>query len=141
MENLNTILGVNLHTASILDINEEKLLLLKSEDYYTKSDLFFLLQNELLKNKDNKDAYSYINYLISYYIMIILTPINYEELAYNYITEALKNSDNVLYKEWCLIFATLERPLLSNINAVSLANDVINEKPQSTIANTILMLF
>ena len=45
------------------------------------------------------------------------------------------------YKEWCLIFATLERPLLSNINAVSLANDVINEKPQSTIANTILMLF
>ena len=41
MENLNTILGVNLHTASILDINEEKLLLLKSEDYYTKSDLFF----------------------------------------------------------------------------------------------------
>ena len=57
---------------------------------------FFFLQNELLKNKDNKDAYSYINYLISYYIMIILTPINYEELAYNYITEALKNSDNVL---------------------------------------------
>ena len=44
MENLNTILGVNLHTASILDINEEKLLLLKSEDYYTKSDLFFFLQ-------------------------------------------------------------------------------------------------
>ena len=141
MENLNTILGINLHTASIFDINEEKLLLLKSEDYYTKSDLFFFLQNELLKNKDNKDAYSYINYLISYYIMIILTPINYEELAYNYITEALKNSDNVLYKEGCLIFATLERPLLSNINAVSLANDVINEKPQSTIANTILMLF
>ena len=66
MENLNTILGVNLHTASIFDINEEKLLLLKSEDYYTKSDLFFFLQNELLKNKDNKDAYSYINYLISY---------------------------------------------------------------------------
>ena len=63
MENLNTILGVNLHTASIFDINEEKLLLLKSEDYYTKSDLFFFLQNELLKNKDNKDAYSYINYL------------------------------------------------------------------------------
>ena len=88
MENLNTILGVNLHTDSIFDINEEKLLLLKSEDYYTKSDLFFFLQNELLKNKDNKDAYSYINYLISYYIMIILTPINYEELAYNYITEA-----------------------------------------------------
>ena len=141
MENLNTILGINLHTASIFDINEEKLLLLKSEDYYTKSDLFFFLQNELLKNKDNKDAYSYINYLISYYIMIILTPINYEELAYNSITEALKNSDNALYKEWCLIFATLERPLLSNINAVSLANDVINEKPQSTIANTILMLF
>lgn len=44
MENLNTILGVNLHTASILDINEEKLLLLKSEDYYTKNDLFFFLQ-------------------------------------------------------------------------------------------------
>ena len=58
MENLNTILGVNLHTASIFDINEEKLLLLKSEDYYTKSDLFFLLQNEILKNKDNKDDYS-----------------------------------------------------------------------------------
>ena len=56
MENLNTILGINLHTASIFDINEEKLLLLKSEDYYTKSDLFFFLQNELLKNKDNKDA-------------------------------------------------------------------------------------
>ena len=60
--------------------------------------------------------------------MIILTPINYEELAYNYITEALKNSDNVLYKEWCLIFATIERPLLSNINAVSLANDVARKE-------------
>ena len=44
MENLNTILGFNLHTASILYINEEKLLLLKSEDYYTKNDLFFFLQ-------------------------------------------------------------------------------------------------
>ena len=55
MENLNTILGINLHTASIFDINEEKLLLLKSEDYYTKSDLFFFLQNELLKNKNNKE--------------------------------------------------------------------------------------
>ena len=43
MENLNTILGINLHTASIFDINEEKLLLLKSEDYYTKSDLFFFM--------------------------------------------------------------------------------------------------
>ena len=39
MENLNTILGINLHTASIFDINEEKLLLLKSEDYYTKSEV------------------------------------------------------------------------------------------------------
>ena len=102
MENLNTILGINLHTASIFDINEEKLLLLKSEDYYTKSDLFFFLQNELLKNKDNKDAYSYINYLISYYIMIILTPINYEELAYNYITEALKNSFKL---RWCFLYS------------------------------------
>lgn len=141
MENLNTILDINLRTASIFDINEEKLLLLKSEDYYTKSDLFFFLQNELLKNKDNKDAYSYINYLISYYLMVVLTPLNYEELSYNYITEALRNSDNVLYKEWCLIFATLETPRLSNTKAVSLANDVINENPHSTIANTILMLF
>ena len=46
MENLNTILGINLHTASIFDIIVEKLLLIKSEYYYTKSDLFFFLQNE-----------------------------------------------------------------------------------------------
>ena len=141
MKNLYTILGLNLSTASIFDINEEKLVLLKKEDYYTKNDLFFFLQNELFKNKNNKEAYSYINYLISYYIMVILTPMNYEELAFNYIMQAIDNSNNILYKEWCLIFATLEKPLLTNIKAVSIANEVIVEKPNSRIANTILMIF
>ena len=56
-----------------------------------------------------------------------------------------KNKDNGLrkikYKEWALIFATLEHPYLNSSEALTLAQDVIKENPNSNIANTILALF
>lgn len=141
MNTLNNILDLNLESCSAFEITEEKLLLLKKEDYYTKTNFYFFLQNKVFQSSKNTNEYSYINYLISYYLMVILTPIKYEELSFNYISEALKHSDNVKYKEWALIFATLENPLLSNTEAVSIANEVVMQIPNSNIANTILMLF
>lgn len=141
MNNLNSILNIDLRKASISEIDEEKLLLFKNEDYYSQTNLYFYLQNQLFKNENNPEASAYIHYLISYYLMVILTPLCYEELAFNHITHALKLSKNVQYKEWTLIFATLEKPYINSSEALTLAQDVIKENPNSNIANTILALF
>lgn len=141
MNNLNSILNIDLRKTSISEIDEEKLLLFKSEDYYSQTNLYFYLQNQLFNHENNPEASAYIHYLISYYLMVILTPLCYEELAFNHINQSLKLSRKIKYKEWALIFATLEHPYLNSSEALTLAQDVIKENPNSNIANTILALF
>jgi len=78
---------------------------------------------------------------MSYYVFIVLTPLDYEKLAFYHIEKALKYDDNIDYKEWMLIFATLPNPFLKAYDAIKMAEEVIEKDPNSNLANTILQIF
>ena len=61
--------------------------------------LLFCLQYKLLIEKDNKKL-AYLNYLISYYIFVILTPPFSEEIALKYAKDAINLYDHKKYLEW-----------------------------------------
>lgn len=143
MNNLNTVLDLQLNSINLFSIDEEKLIALKAEDYYTQSTLYFYLINKSYElEKENKiDELAYCHYLISYYIFIILTPLCYEELAFNHSLEATKLNDNIKYKEWLLIFATLPTQFMKVYDILKLAEDVLEVTPDSNIANTIIQMY
>ncbi|MDV4150584.1 hypothetical protein R0131_07020 [Clostridium sp. AL.422] len=143
MNDLNEVLDLNLNKISIYEINEEKLIALKSCDYYLKNNFYFWLINKInsLENKSLHKELAYAHYLMSYYIFIVLTPLSYEELAFYHIQKALKYDDNIDYKEWTLIFATLPTPFLKAYDAIKMAEKVLEKDPSSTLANTILQIF
>lgn len=143
MNNLNTILDLQLSSVSLFSIDEEKLLALKTEDYYTQSNFYFYLINKSYElEKDHKiDELAHCHYLISYYLFIILTPLCYEELAYTHSTKATKLNSNVKYKEWLLIFATLPNNFMKVYDILKLAEEVLETTPQSNIANTIIQMY
>lgn len=143
MNDLKEVLNLNLDNISIFEINEEKLIELKNSDYYLKNNFYFWLINKIYYFEDtnnNKDL-AYAHYLMSYYIFIVLTPLSYESLAFNHIKRALKYDDNIKYKEWILIFSTLPTSYLKQYDAIKIAEEVINEDPTSSLANTILQIF
>ncbi|MGG7058563.1 hypothetical protein ACQPUY_01250 [Clostridium nigeriense] len=143
MNDLKEVLNLNLDNISIFEINEEKLIELKNCDYYLKNNFYFWLINKIYYFEDtnnNKDL-AYAHYLMSYYIFIVLTPLSYESLAFNHIKRALKYDDNIKYKEWILIFSTLPTSYLKQYDAIKIAEEVINEDPTSSLANTILQIF
>ena len=49
--------------------------------------------------------------------------------------------DNIDYKEWILIFATLPTPFLKAYEAIKMAEEVIEKDPTINLANTILQFF
>lgn len=61
--------------------------------------LFFCLKYKLSMEKDIQKI-SYLNYLISYYIFIILTPPFSQELAMEYIKNAINLSPREEYLSW-----------------------------------------
>lgn len=143
MKDLNEILGLNLNSAEIFDIDEEKLILLKEENYLAKNDFYFWLLNKLmcLENKNNNTALAYGYYLMSYYLFVILTPLCYEDLSFNYITKAISLDNNINYKEWYLIFATLPKSYIKTYDAIKLSEEVLEENPESNLAKVILEMF
>ncbi|VYU07354.1 hypothetical protein [Clostridium tertium] len=143
MNDLNEVLKLNLNSISIYEINEEKLIELKNCDYYLKNNLYFWLANKinLFEDENSSKELAYAHYLMSYYIFIVLTPLCYEELAFNHIKKALKYDTNIKYKEWILIFSTLPTSYLKQYDAIKIAEEVANEDPTSTLANTILQMF
>lgn len=143
MEDLNEILKLNLDEVSIYEINEEHLIEFKNHDYYIKNNFYFWLINKIysLEESNNCDELAYAHYLMSYYIFVVLTPLNYESLAFNHIKKCLSFSNNIKYKEWLLIFSTLPNSFLKPYEAIKKAEEVIKENPDSSIANTILQLF
>lgn len=143
MKDLNEILDLDLNKISIYEINEEKLVALKNCDYYLKSNFYFWLINKIhiLESKNLFKELAYANYLMSYYIFIVFTPLSYEELAFYHIEKALKYDDNIDYKEWILIFATLPTPFLKPYDAIKIAEEVLEKDPTSNLANTILQIF
>ena len=143
MNDLNEILGLNLNLAEIFDINEEKLILLKDEDYFIKNNFYFWLLNKLmiLENKKDNKTLAYGYYLMSYYLFVILTPICYEDLSFNYINKAMNLEDNLTYKEWYLIFATLPKNYIKVYDAIKLAEEVLKDNPESNLSKAILEMF
>jgi len=143
MNDLKEVLNLDLDNISIFEINEEKLIELKNCDYYLKNNFYFWLINKIYYFEDtsnNKDL-AYAHYLMSYYIFIVLTPLSYESLAFNHIKRALKYDNNIKYREWILIFSTLPTNYLKQYDAIKIAEEVINEDPASSLANTILQIF
>lgn len=143
MNDLNEILDLDLNKISIYEINEEKLVALKNCDYNLKSNFYFWLINKIhnLEAKSLSKELAYANYLMSYYIFIVFTPLSYEELAFYHVEKALKYDDNLDYKEWILIFSTLPTPFLKPYDAIKIAEEVLEKDPNSTLANTILQIF
>lgn len=143
MNNLNTILDLQLNTVSLFCIDEEKLIAFKSEDYYTQSNLYFWLINKSYKlEKENKtDELAYCHYLISYYIFIILTPLCYEELAFTHSFTATNLSSDIKYKEWLLVFGTLPNNFMKVYDILKLAEEVLKINSESIIANTIIEMY
>lgn len=143
MNDLNEVLDLDLNKISIYGINEEKLVALKNCDYNLKSNFYFWLINKIhiLEAKNLSKELAYANYLMSYYIFIVFTPLSYEELAFYHIEKALKYDDNIDYKEWILIFATLPNPFLKTYAAIKIAEEVLEKNPNSNLANTILQIF
>lgn len=143
MNDLNEIFKFNLDGVSIYEINEEHLIELKNYDYYMKNNFYFWLINKIysLEESNNCDELAYTHYLMSYYIFVVLTPLNYESLAFTHIKKCLNYSNNIKYKEWLLIFSTLQNSFLKPYEAIKKAEEVLKENPDSSIANTILQLF
>lgn len=61
--------------------------------------LLFCLEYKLSIEKDNKKL-AYLNYLISYYIFVILTPPFSQEIALKYSENAIKLDNKKEYIEW-----------------------------------------
>lgn len=143
MNNLNTILDLQLNSVNLFSIDEEKLIALKAEDYYTQSNLYFYLINKSyeLEKEHKTDELAYCHYLISYYVFIILTPLCYEELSFTHSLKSTKLSNDVKYKEWLLVFATLPNNFMKVYDILKLAEAVLEISPQSKIANTIIQMY
>jgi len=144
MEDLIDILEINIERAKIFEITEEHLVKLKSADYMNQNKFYFFLINKIhrFENKKSTKELSYSHFLISYFIFVVLTPLNFEELSFYHINKAIDlDKTNLDFKEWILIFATLELPLLDGSSAVRYANELIENNIESNLANLILTIF
>lgn len=79
-------------------INESDLVV-GSLDFRERMNLLFCLEYKLLIEKNNEKL-AYLNYLISYYIFVILTPPFSEELALKYAEESIRLHNKDKYIEW-----------------------------------------
>ena len=143
MNNLNDILKINLDETSLLDIDEEILIKLKSCDYIMQSNFYFWLINKInsLENTENLIELSHSHFLMSYFLYVIFTPICYEKLAFYHANKANEINPSLKYKEWLLMFAMLPNGFIKPFDTIKLAEDVLNLNPSSQIANVIISMF
>ncbi|WP_024614516.1 hypothetical protein [Clostridium sp. Ade.TY] len=143
MNNLKDILGIDLNTVSILDIDEEILIKLKNNDYYTQSNFYFYLVNKLneLEDSDDKVSLAHINFLISYYVYIIFNPLFFEEISFKHGVKANNLNPCLKYKEWLLMFAMTEKSFLKPYYALTYAEEILEKKPDNEIAKFIISIF
>lgn len=143
MKEILDIINIKEVPKSITEINEEHLISFKSENYHTQVKFYFFLLSfqQKLEDTSNKEDLAYCYYLISYYLFIVLTPINYEEIAFNYAKKSTNLSTSIKYKEWLLIFGTLPNSFIPVYELINLAEEVISINSESTIANAILSNF
>lgn len=143
MNNLKDILGIDLNTISILDIDEEILIKLKNHDYYTQSNFYFYLINKLneLEETDDLISLAHVNFLISYYVYIIFNPLFFEEISFKHGVKAIKLNPCLKYKEWILLFATTEKNLLKPYYALTYSEEILSENPNNELAKFITSMF
>ena len=143
MNNLNDILGINLDKISLLDIDEEILIKLKSCDYIMQSNFYFWLINKInsLENTENLIELSHSHFLMSYFLYVIFTPMCYEKLAFYHANKANEINPSLKYKEWLLMFAMLPNGFIKPFDTIKLAEDVLKLNPSSQIANAIISMF
>lgn len=82
-----------------VEIINESDLVAENLDFMERINLLFSLEYKCLIEKNNEKL-AYLNYLISYYIFVILTPPFSEELALKYAEYALKLHNEDKYIEW-----------------------------------------
>ena len=82
-----------------IEIITENDLSVSDSTFQDEINLLFCLEYKLSIEKDKKKL-AYLNYLISYYIFIILTPPFSQEIALKYSKEALKLDNKKEYIEW-----------------------------------------
>ncbi len=140
MRDLVDALNLNLNKCSIFEIDEEKLIILKSYDYIMQNKFYFYLINKLHYYEENNmiKELAYAHYLMSYYLLIVLTPLEFENLSFYHIKKAIELDGNIHFKEWYLIFATMPTPYIKTYDAIEIANEVIEHNSDSNIAKVIL---
>jgi len=143
MKDLIDALKLNLYECELFDIDEGKLLSLKNYDYFIKNKFYFFLINKLHYYEEEKmiKELAYCHYLISYFLFIILTPLEYEGLSFYHIKKAVELDNNIHYKEWYLIFSTLPIPYIKTCDAIKIAEEVIKNNSESNIAKVILSMY
>lgn len=144
MQDLIDILEINIEKVKIFEITEEHLVKLKNTDYPNQNKFYFFLINKIhrFENKKYNKELAYSHFLMSYFIFVVLTPLNFEELSFYHINKAIElDKNNLSFKEWILIFSTLEPPYLESISAVRYANELVENNIESNLANLILTMF
>lgn len=135
METLKDLLDLDLDNCSILNITEEHLILFKTQDFQTQNKFYFYLYKKLIStDKKDKKALAYGNYLLSYYLFIVMTPLYYEDLAFYHGKKAFEIENSTKYMEWLLLFGTLEKPLLTYELCSEIANKILKNNPNSALA-------
>ncbi len=87
-----------LENLDIETIKESDLSILDS-NFTEEINLLFLMEYKLLIEKDSKKL-AYLNYLISYYIFVVLTPPFSQELALKYSKNAIELDFKNKYLDW-----------------------------------------
>lgn len=144
MQDLIDILEINIDKVRIFEITEEHLVKLKNTDFTTQNKFYFFLINKIhrFENERSTKELAYSHFLMSYFIFVVLMPLNFEELSFYHINKAIDlDKTNLDFKEWILIFATLELPLLDGASAVRYANELVENNIESNLANLILTIF
>lgn len=93
---------LNLKKADINKLTEEQLLEILLLPAHEKETVWFILEYKLFLLKKNgiNSEIAYLNYLMSYLLFMLLTPVFAKELALEYAEEAIKYEDNSKYKHW-----------------------------------------
>lgn len=144
MQDLIDILEINIDKVKIFEITEEHLIKLKNTDFTTQNKFYFYLINKIhsFENRNFAKELAYSHFLMSYFIFVVLMPLNFEELSFYHINKGIElDKNNLDFKEWILIFATLELPLLDGASAVRYANELVENNIESNLANLILTIF
>ena len=112
---------------NILDIKLTDLNYFMEKAYLKQVTIFFILKLKFVYYSNNNfDELAYCSYLISYYVLICLTPFGNDEIAFYYANKSIEFSNDLLYKKWIIEnFTMYPSNYLSGGCAKKLASDIL----------------